>query len=111
MARVLSVVAGITSIVSGAALAFAPKTTAKLYGLPDNERFSMVLGMRDVVIGAGLVHGGAERGFWLARAVSDGVDTALIARRALERREWFGIVRIAMGLGAVAVGLRRAASS
>jgi hypothetical protein len=70
---------GFLSLVSGGALILAPDKTSSMYGLPQRAKLVRWLGVRDVIIGAGLLAGGDQQRWWLARSAADAVDAVLIA--------------------------------
>lgn len=91
---------GWTSLASGLAMMIAPRTMAKTYGLFQNRPLVRLLGLRDVVIGAGILQGDDSR--WMRyRIASDAADTALIACKVVRGPDR-PIGRLILGLGAVA---------
>ena len=101
---------GLLSVVSGMALILWPLEMASLYGLP--HRIARLLGIRDVVIGAGLLPHLQIRGFMWARSASETFDTVLIGIAAYSSGHyWGGAWRGAVALLAAALALELALDS
>jgi hypothetical protein len=90
---------GALSTASGVALVLAPRPVARVYGLPDGRVVVVLLGVRDVAIGLGLAIGRAKRGWWIARAISDGFDAILIAAGPRKQSSLATAGRVAAALG------------
>jgi uncharacterized protein YndB with AHSA1/START domain len=70
---------GWVSIGVGLAIVAAPGTLMKAFGLGDRPNLGRLLGVRDLVIGAGLLLGGQNTAAWCrARGIADALDVALI---------------------------------
>jgi hypothetical protein len=75
---------GWLSIGVGLALIAAPKLTVRAFGMGDRPNLGRFLGVRDLVIGAGLLSRQENLAPWLrARAVSDAGDATLLLAGAL----------------------------
>ena len=70
---------GVVSIGLGLFMTVAPGAASDLFGMTGYSRIVRLLGLRDLVIGAGLLSGLAPRRWVLARAVSDTGDAAMLA--------------------------------
>ena len=87
---------GWASVGVGLALVVAPKLTVRAFGMGERPRLGRFLGVRDLVIGAGLLSEREDLGPWLrARATSDAGDAILLLAGALlgvfpRRRAIFG---------------------
>jgi hypothetical protein len=98
------------SLLGGAALVIAPKTTGAFFGLPTGSRlFLRALGVRDLAIGGALLAGMHRQGL-LARGLSDAFDTALIVREGVrgDKSILGTIVRAAIGGTSAAIAIRAA---
>ena len=89
---------GWVSIGVGLALVTAPKLTVKAFGMGERPRLGRFLGVRDLIVGAGLLSGQENLGPWLrARAISDAGDATLLLAGAVSGvfprgRAMFGFV-------------------
>lgn len=89
---------GWVSVGAGLALVVAPAQTVRKFGMGERPNLGRFLGVRDLVIGAGLLSRSENLAPWLrARAVSDAADAALLvggaASGAFPRaRAMFGFV-------------------
>jgi hypothetical protein len=89
---------GWMSVGVGLALVAAPKLTVRAFGMGERPRLGRFLGVRDLVVGAGLLSGRENLGPWLrARAVSDAGDATLLLAGAVSGvfprgRAMFGFV-------------------
>ena len=88
---------------SGLGLVLAPRTMARLYGLPELPLLLRALGARDLAIGLGLVVADEWRPWMLARGASELCDGALIGVAALSGRR--AIRRLIMANGAILLGV------
>ncbi len=77
--KTLWVALGVLSLVSGIAIIAAPLALGSLYGLPRWRGVLRFIGVRDVVIGTGLLISSEWPWFMWARCVSDATDAVLIA--------------------------------
>lgn len=100
---------GALSVISGAALLVNPQPLLKLYGLPRSTALGRALGVRDVVIGAGLLRKRAPRTWLVSRAAADGFDALLIAGAARGRWKTIGRVAIACSSSMLSAQLARSA--
>jgi hypothetical protein len=93
-------IAGMLSFGSGLALFTAPRTMARIYGLPDRSMVCRAFGARDIVIGLGLLQARRPSAWWLARTLADALDVGLIARngRLAGRRRPRDWARVLIGL-------------
>ena len=96
--------AAFASLASGAALLAAPRPIGDLYGISQSRTLRRWLGVRDLVIGVGLLRAERARAWWVARAASDAVDTLLIVERGLARPSALTPLRIAGGIGLAIAG-------
>jgi hypothetical protein len=88
-----NLVAGL-SIASGAALMLFPRRVGELFALPSNRPWLVrSLGLRDVLIGAGLLKTRRRRLASAARALADLLDFSLIVGGARARGEGLRAVR------------------
>ena len=70
---------GWLSVGVGLALVVAPKLTVRVFGMGERPNLGRFLGMRDLVIGAGLLSRRENPAPWLrARALSDAGDATLL---------------------------------
>ena len=70
---------GWVSIGVGLAAVAAPRSLMKAIGLGDRPSLGRFLGVRDLVIGIGLLIGGQNTATWCrARGITDALDVALI---------------------------------
>lgn len=101
--------AGAASLASGALMVALPARMARLYGLPQRSGLIRALGVRDALVGLGLLRG-SRRIALLARAASDALDAALIARDARHGRSRLAtLARLAVAVTSSA-GFARAAA-
>lgn len=109
----LSRALGWLSFGSGVALLVAPRPLGRLYGLPSSLGLLRALGVRDLIIGAGLLREGPRRAWLVARALSDALDTALIAADARrgDRSAFATAGRLAIGLGTAVLSSSLAADA
>lgn len=102
---------GVVSLGLGAFMAAAPGLASDLFGMAGYRRVVRLLGLRDLVIGAGQVSGRAPRRWALARAVADSSDTVLLisgaATGAFERRMAALGIGAALGSGGLSFWLSR----
>jgi hypothetical protein len=89
---------GWVSIGVGLALVAAPKLTVRAFGMGERPRLGRFLGVRDLLVGAGLLSRRDNLASWLrARAVSDAGDATLLLAGAVSGvfprgRAMFGFV-------------------
>ncbi len=69
---------GVLSLGLGALMTAAPGLATRLFGMGGYRRVVLLLGARDLIIGAGLVSDRTPRAWILARAVADGGDAAML---------------------------------
>lgn len=70
---------GLVSLGFGLALVAAPARTVKRLGMGERPNLGRFLGVRDLVLGAGLLRSEGRATSWLhARAISDAADAALL---------------------------------
>src|SRR4028118_980316 len=69
---------GWVSLGLGLALVASPARTVKRLGMGERPNLGRLLGVRDLVLGAGLLRGGSEATYLGARGVADALDAALI---------------------------------
>jgi hypothetical protein len=86
---------GLLSLGAGIALLAAPGLGARLFGMGERQQIARYLGLRDLVVGAGLVSGRAPRRWVQARMVADAADAVMLATGlasgAFDRRALPGI--------------------
>lgn len=103
---------GWLSVAVGAALVVAPRRMVSGFGMGERPRLGRFLGVRDMVIGAGILSRRADPAPWLlARALSDAQDAAIliggIVTGAFPRgKALFGLV-VASGVCAASLALAR----
>ena len=81
---------GWVSIGGGLAVEAVPRPLMKALGLGDRPKLARLLGVRELVIGFGLLRGHNPAGWCLARGIADALDVALIivgAASGLVRRD------------------------
>ncbi len=76
--RGLARVVGWVSLGLGTALVAAPARTVKQLGMGERPNLGRFLGVRDLVLGAGLLHGESEATWLRARGIADALDAVLI---------------------------------
>ena len=69
---------GWVSLGLGLALVASPGRIVKRLGMGERPNLGRLLGVRDLVLGAGLLRGGSEATWLKARGVADALDAALI---------------------------------
>ncbi len=75
---------GWVSIGVGLVLVTAPKLTVRAFGMGERPTLGRFLGVRDLIVGAGLLSGQENLRPWLrARAVSDAGDATLLLAGAI----------------------------
>lgn len=70
--------AGVASLGLGTLMAALPERMGRLLGMGGNERLVLLLGVRDLIIGTGLVSGRSSRLWLRGRAVADAVDVLIL---------------------------------
>ena len=94
---------GVLSVLSGIAIIWLPLAMAALYGLPRWRLALRLIGVRDVVIGTGLLMSFDWPWFMWARCASDSMDAVLIGIEGFRSGELFiATLKFAIG-GCVAV--------
>ena len=66
------------SIVVGLQLVVAPRSGTRNFGMGERPTLGRIMGARDLVVGAGLLHGEDTRSWLIARGINDAVDAAII---------------------------------
>ena len=69
---------GWVSVGAGLALVAAPGSLMKALGLGDRPNLGRILGVRDLVLGTGLLRGQNTAAWCRARGIADALDVALI---------------------------------
>lgn len=97
---------GVVSIGLGAFLAGAPGPASELFGMAGYRQIVRLLGLRDLVIGAGLASGRAPRRWAIARAVADAADAAMLLGGAVAGAfsRWKVLLGIGVALGSGGLG-------
>ncbi len=70
---------GLVSLGVGLALLAAPARTIESFGMGERPNLGRFLGVRDLILAAGLLHSENPTPWLRARAVSDATDAALLA--------------------------------
>ena len=102
---------GFVSLGVGLALVAAPGRTAKSFGMGKRPALGRLLGVRDLILAAGLLRGENPASWLQARAISDAADATLLAGGAAfgafpRGRAMFGVV-VAAGFSALGFVLAR----
>jgi hypothetical protein len=74
----LAQILGWVSIGGGLAVEAAPRPLMKVLGLGDRPKLARLLGVRELVIGTGLLLGHNTAGWCRLRGIADALDVALI---------------------------------
>jgi hypothetical protein len=95
---------GLVSLGVGQALLATPSRTAKSFGMGERPNLGRFLGMRDLILAAGLLRSENPTPWLRARAISDAADATLLADDAAsgafpQSRAMFRFV-VAMGFSA-----------
>ena len=69
---------GWLSVVVGLQLVVSPGIVSRGFGMGERPVLGRVMGIRDLVIGAGLLRGEDTRAWLMARSISDAADAAII---------------------------------
>ena len=69
---------GWLSVVVGLQLVVAPRSGTRNFGMGERPALGRVMGVRDLVVGAGLLRGKDTRTWLMARGINDAVDAAII---------------------------------
>ena len=69
---------GWLSVVVGLQLVAAPKSGTRNFGMGERPTLGRVMGVRDLVVGTGLLRGKDTRTWLVARGINDAADAALI---------------------------------
>ena len=69
---------GWLSVVVGLRLVAAPASGTRGFGMGDRPTLGRIMGVRDLIVGAGLLRGKDTRTWLMARGINDAADTALI---------------------------------
>jgi uncharacterized protein DUF4267 len=119
--RRLAAALGVATFLFGAAPALAPRSFARLFGLPTGPDPTVgaairSVGVRDVALGLGLwsaaTRGGDYAPWLLARALADGGDAVAVAlaiRAGARRPRFVALGVLALGAGVCDALLHRAA--
>lgn len=100
--KTLWVVLGVLSLISGIAIIVAPFALGSLYGLPRLRPVLRFIGVRDVVIGTGLLMSSDWPWFMWARCGSDAIDAVLIGIEGFRSGRLIeGALKFALGFGVV----------
>ena len=107
----LARIIGLVSLGVGLALLAAPARTAKSFGMGERPALVRFLGVRDLILAAGLLRSENPTPWLRARAVSDAADAALLAGGAASGafprgRAVFGFA-VAAGFSALGFALAR----
>lgn len=107
----LARIVGLVSLGVGLALLAAPAWTAKNFGMGERPKLGRFLGVRDLILAAGLLRSENPAPWLRARALSDAADAALLAGGAAfgvfpRGRSMFGVV-VAAGFSALGFILAR----
>ncbi len=70
---------GLVSLGVGLALLAAPARTTESFGMGERKKLGHFLGVRDLILAAGLLHSENPTPWLWARAISDAADAALLA--------------------------------
>ena len=102
---------GLVSLGVGLALIVAPARTVKSFGMGERPALGRFLGVRDLILAAGLLRSETPAPWLRARAVSDAADATLLAGGAAfgafpRGRSRFGVV-VATGFSALGFILAR----
>ncbi|HEY8602000.1 MAG TPA: hypothetical protein VIL85_26475 [Thermomicrobiales bacterium] len=92
---------GVASLGLGALMTAAPGRMSRLFGMGAYRRVVLFLGVRDLIIGTGLISGRSPRLWLRARAVADAGDAVLLAGGLY--RGVFARGKAVLGIG-VAIG-------
>lgn len=96
---------GLLRLGIGLALIVAPARTVRSFGMGERPTLGRILGVRDLILAAGLLRGENPAPWLRARAVSDATDAALLAGGAAfgafpRGRSMFGVA-VAAGFSAL----------
>lgn len=69
---------GWLSVAVGLQLVVAPASGTRRFGMGDRPTLGRVMGVRDLVVGAGLLRGKDARTWLVARGLNDAADAAII---------------------------------
>ena len=69
---------GWISVAIGLGLVVAPTPGTRRFGMGDSPTLGRIMGVRDLVVGAGLLRGQNTRTWLLARGINDAADAAII---------------------------------
>lgn len=69
---------GWLSVVVGLGLVVAPTSGTRRFGMGDRPTLGRVMGVRDLVVGAGLLRGKETRTWLVARGINDALDAAIV---------------------------------
>jgi hypothetical protein len=102
---------GLVSLGVGLALLAAPARTTESFGMGEHNELGRFLGVRDLILAAGLLYSENPASWLRARAVSDATDAALLAGGAAfgvfpRGRSMFGVA-VAAGFSALGFILAR----
>jgi hypothetical protein len=102
---------GLVSLGVGLALLAAPARTAKSFGMGERPNLGRILGVRDLILAAGLLRSENPAPWLRARAFSDAADATLLAGGAIfgvfpRGRSIFGVA-VAAGFSIFGFALAR----
>ena len=102
--KALWVALGVLSLISGVAIIGMPLALASLYGLPRWRWVLRIIGVRDVIIGTGLLISSDWPWFMWARCASDAIDALLIVVEGFRSGQFaVAALKFAVGCGVVVV--------
>ena len=102
--KALWVALGVLSLISGVAIIGMPWALASLYGLPRWRWVLRIIGVRDVIIGTGLLISSEWPWFMWARCASDAIDALLIVVEGFRSGQFaVAALKFAVGCGVVVV--------
>jgi hypothetical protein len=102
--KALWVALGVLSLISGVAIIGMPLALASLYGLPRWRLVLRIIGVRDVIIGTGLLISSDWPWFMWARCASDSIDALLIVVEGFRSGQLIvAALKFAVGCGVVVI--------
>ena len=102
--KALWVALGVLSLISGVAIIGMPLALASLYGLPRWRWVLRIIGVRDVIIGTGLLISSEWPWFMWARCASDAIDALFIVVEGFRSGQFaVAALKFAVGCGVVVV--------
>ena len=104
MSKTLWMALGALSLISGIAIIGLPLALASLYGLPRWRSVLRLIGVRDVIIGTGLLISSDWPWFMWARCASDAIDALLIVVEGFRSGQLIvAALKFAVGCGVVVI--------